>query len=261
MNVCHGCAAHLLCLMAGFYLQLPYSECEAHHEIELGVVIGKTCSKVSASEAMSYIKGCVQIMMFTQVFSMIMCLTRHMSHGSRPVHSRYCLAIDVTSRHAQNAAKEMGRPWTEAKGFDTFCPIGPFIDAENFKGSPQDQEIYLAVNGEERQRARYRGRHIVESSSVAPHLNISSHNADWILNNLLLFAPSYVILLSLKSTNLMLFDIPNLIHHGSKIMTLYEGDLLLTGTPAGVGELTCGDVITCGIRGQEGSEELTWYVA
>ena len=76
-------------------------------------------------------------------------------------------------------------------------------------------EIYLAVNGEERQRA---------------------------------------------STNLMLFDIPSLIRHGSHIMTLYEGDLLLTGTPAGVGELVAGDVIKCGIKDQAGSEELTWHV-
>lgn len=65
----------------------------AHHEVELGVVIGKDGRDIPASKASEYIAG-------------------------------YTLAIDMTGRNMQDAAKKKGLPWAAAKGLDTFCPVG-----------------------------------------------------------------------------------------------------------------------------------------
>ena len=91
--------------------------------------------------------------------------------------------------------------WTRGKGFDTFCPLGPWIDTD-FDSS--DALISCRVNGELRQMA---------------------------------------------STREMVFTVSQLIAFTSTIMTLEAGDVLLTGTPAGVGSLLPGDGITIEIEG------------
>jgi 2-keto-4-pentenoate hydratase/2-oxohepta-3-ene-1,7-dioic acid hydratase in catechol pathway len=141
------------------------------HEGELAVVIGRMCREVPASRAADVILG-------------------------------YTCANDVTARDLQ---KKDGQ-WTRAKGFDTFCPIGPWIETE---ADPSDLAISATVNGEVRQQAR---------------------------------------------TSLLLHDVPALVEYVSQVMTLLPGDVILTGTPAGVGPLQIGDEVTVAI---EGIGELT----
>ncbi len=130
------------------------------YEAELGVVIGKTAKNVSVKDAEKYIFG------FTCV-------------------------NDVTARDLQ---KKDGQ-WSRAKGFDTFCPVGPWIVTDiNWK----DVLVEGILNGEVRQSGR---------------------------------------------TSLMIFDIPFLISYISSIMTLNPGDLVSTGTPAGIAPMKPGDEI------------------
>ncbi|MGK5550176.1 fumarylacetoacetate hydrolase family protein [Actinomadura kijaniata] len=109
----------------------------------------------------------------------------------------YTCANDVTARDLQ---KKDGQ-WTRAKGFDTFCPLGPWIETEV---DPSDLAIRTLVNGEVRQDAR---------------------------------------------TSQLEHDIPALVAHVSQVMTLLPGDVILTGTPAGVGPLEIGDEVTVSIEG------------
>ncbi|NKZ04870.1 fumarylacetoacetate hydrolase family protein [Actinomadura latina] len=136
------------------------------HEGELAVVIGRMCREVPASRAAEVILG-------------------------------YTCANDVTARDLQ---KKDGQ-WTRAKGFDTFCPIGPWIETE---ADPADLAISTTVNGDVRQDAR---------------------------------------------TSLLLRDVPALVEYVSQVMTLLPGDVILTGTPAGVGPLQIGDEVTVTIEG------------
>jgi 2-keto-4-pentenoate hydratase/2-oxohepta-3-ene-1,7-dioic acid hydratase in catechol pathway len=110
----------------------------------------------------------------------------------------YTLANDVTARDLQNKDGQ----WSRAKGFDTFCPVGPFVSDE------LDPEAGLTletrVNGELRQHG---------------------------------------------STLDFIFPIPRLLAHITAAMTLESGDLVLTGTPAGVGPLKAGDCVEVTIRG------------
>ena len=122
----------------------------------------------------------------------------------------YCVAIDMTARNMQEEAKKKGLPWTAAKGFDTFLPISRYIAKERIR-NPHDVELYLNVNGEERQR---------------------------------------------DGTGLMLFRIPRLLSEISRVMKLEEGDLVLTGTPKGVGSVEVGDSMRAGVTvGGEKIEE------
>ena len=113
----------------------------------------------------------------------------------------YALAIDMTARNVQDAVKAKGLPWSTAKGFDTFLPLGPYI-AKTLIPDPHDAELSLSVNGETRQHA---------------------------------------------STGLMLFRIPTMLAAMSSVMTLAPGDIVLTGTPAGVGSVGPGDVMRAGL--------------
>ncbi|GAA5888118.1 hypothetical protein JCM6882_000287 [Rhodosporidiobolus microsporus] len=146
-----------------------------HHEVELGVVIGKAGRDIPAAKAFDYVAG-------------------------------YTLAIDYTGRNMQDAVKAKGLPWSAAKGFDTFCPVGEFIPKEKIP-DPHNLKLWYKINGETKQS---------------------------------------------DSTNLMLYRIPQLIEHVSGIMKLEEGDLLLTGTPQGVGPIAAGDAITAGLETAEG---------
>lgn len=114
----------------------------------------------------------------------------------------YAVGIDMTARNVQDAARAKGLPWTEAKGFDTFLPLSARIPKSRIP-DPHDVELFLRVNGEERQ---------------------------------------------CDSTGLMLFRVGRLLSEISKVMVLERGDVVLTGTPKGVGAVEPGDWITAGLR-------------
>ncbi|MFO7677993.1 MAG: fumarylacetoacetate hydrolase family protein [Thermoplasmatota archaeon] len=137
-----------------------------HHEVELGVVIGKQGKDISQQQARDYILG-------------------------------YLVALDVTARDIQSAAKKNGLPWSIAKGFDTFCPISDVV---------LKHEVSNPLN-----------------LSLALYLND--------------------ILKQKSNTKYMVFTLEQLIEYISSIMTLKKGDLILTGTPEGVGEIKPGDTI------------------
>ena len=120
----------------------------------------------------------------------------------------YHVAIDMTARNMQEEAKRKGLPWTTAKGFDTFLPLSKRIAKERIK-DPHDVELFLTVNGKERQR---------------------------------------------DATGLMLFRIPRILSEISRVMRLEEGDMVLTGTPKGVGKVEVGDVMRAGLK--FGGEEV-----
>lgn len=112
----------------------------------------------------------------------------------------------MTARNLQDRVKKAGLPWSAAKGFDTFTPIGGFVPASQIP-NPHDLRLRLQINGEVKQEG---------------------------------------------STGDMLFDIPRLIEHVSSIMTLEEGDVVLTGTPPGVGPVSPGDKVECALEDAEG---------
>ncbi|KAJ1991820.1 hypothetical protein GGI26_003714 [Coemansia sp. RSA 1358] len=151
--------------------------CVVHHEVELGVVIGKSGRNIRAEDAYEHVAG-------------------------------YALALDLTARNLQEKAKAQGLPWSAAKGYDTFTPIGEFIPASTIS-DPHNVRIWIEVAGQLKQNG---------------------------------------------ATDAMIFRIPQLIEHVSQIMTLEEGDLLLTGTPKGVGPIESGDRVVAGL--EYGGEEL-----
>ncbi|KAF8205511.1 hypothetical protein K438DRAFT_513484 [Mycena galopus ATCC 62051] len=91
----------------------------AHHEVELGVVIGKGGRDISQADAESHVAG-------------------------------YALAVDMTARNMQEHVKKRGLPWTAAKGFDTFTPIGSFIPKDQISDA-HNLGIALKINGEFKQ--------------------------------------------------------------------------------------------------------------
>jgi 2-keto-4-pentenoate hydratase/2-oxohepta-3-ene-1,7-dioic acid hydratase in catechol pathway len=109
----------------------------------------------------------------------------------------YSIANDVTARDLQ---RQDGQ-WTRGKGFDTFCPLGPWLETD-FNAA--DSLITCAVNGETRQMA---------------------------------------------STRDMVFNVQQIVAFSSSVMTLEPGDILLTGTPAGVSQLQPEDLIEITIEG------------
>lgn len=145
---------------------LPPQSNQVEHEAELGVVIGKRGRWISPGDAPEYVFG-------------------------------YTVANDVTARDLQRRDGQ----WTRGKGFDTFCPVGPWIETDL---DAFDLLITCRVNKDIRQMA---------------------------------------------STRDMVFSIPQLIAYASSFMTLEPGDLLLTGTPAGVSPLAAGDVVEVSIEG------------
>jgi 2-keto-4-pentenoate hydratase/2-oxohepta-3-ene-1,7-dioic acid hydratase in catechol pathway len=145
---------------------LPGASQQVEYESEIGVVIGRRARQVSAADAMQFVRG-------------------------------FTCANDVTARDLQKTDGQWGR----AKGFDTFCPVGPRV-AEDVDWT--NLTVIGRVNGTERQRG-------------------SVHD--------------------------MIFPIPVLIEYISGIMTLEAGDLILTGTPEGVGKLAPGDVVEVEIPG------------
>jgi 2-keto-4-pentenoate hydratase/2-oxohepta-3-ene-1,7-dioic acid hydratase in catechol pathway len=148
---------------------LPPDSRRVEHEGEIGVVIGARLRSCSETDASSAVAG-------------ITCVN------------------DVTARDLQKTDGQ----WTRAKGFDTFCPVGPRVVPLGELASLDELELICRVNGAERQRGRA---------------------AD------------------------MVFGIPQLLAYISAVMTLEPGDLVATGTPAGVGPLGAGDVVEVEIPG------------
>ncbi|MEJ2510902.1 MAG: fumarylacetoacetate hydrolase family protein [Anaerolineales bacterium] len=149
----------------GDMVVLPPQSKQVEHEADLGVVIGKQGRWLQPDEAMSIVLG-------------------------------YTIANDVTARDLQFQDGQ----WTRGKGFDTFCPLGPWIDTEF---DPTDSMVSCHVNDELRQMAPTRD---------------------------------------------MLFSVSEIIVYITSIMTLEPGDLIMTGTPAGVGPLVKGDQVTVRIE-------------
>jgi len=103
---------------------LPAASQDVHHEVELVAVIGTGGKNIPEAEALSHVAG-------------------------------YAVGLDMTARDLQREAKEGGRPWSVAKGFDTFAPLGSVAPASSI-ADPQDLSIRLTVNGDERQAATTR---------------------------------------------------------------------------------------------------------
>ena len=136
------------------------------HEAELAVVIGRRAHRVHRENAPAFVLG-------------------------------YTCANDVTARDLQQRDEQ----WTRSKGFDTFCPLGPWIVTDL---DVTDLRVRCSSNGRLRQDAR---------------------------------------------TREMVFPVPVLVAYVSAVMTLEPGDVILTGTPAGVGPLHPGDRVTVEIEG------------
>ncbi len=98
---------------------LPSSSSDVHHEVELVVAIGRGGKDIPEAEALNYVDG-------------------------------YAVGLDMTARDIQLRAKKAGLPWSVAKGFDTFAPLGVLTPARKIK-NPQSLSIRLSVNGEVRQ--------------------------------------------------------------------------------------------------------------
>jgi 2-keto-4-pentenoate hydratase/2-oxohepta-3-ene-1,7-dioic acid hydratase in catechol pathway len=145
---------------------LPKISDQIDHEGELAIVIGEFAKNVSEADALNYVMG-------------------------------YTIANDVTARDLQ----EKDGQWTRAKGFDTFCPLGPWIETDF---QVDGQILETRVDGELRQHA---------------------------------------------SLNDMIHGVERIVSHVSEAMTLLPGDIILTGTPAGIGRIEAGQTVEITIEG------------
>jgi 2-keto-4-pentenoate hydratase/2-oxohepta-3-ene-1,7-dioic acid hydratase in catechol pathway len=138
----------------------PRQSQDVHYEGELAVVIGRICRDVPAEKAADVVFG-------------------------------YTVGNDVTARDLQRKDVQ----FTRGKGFDSFCPLGPWVETEL---DVSDLRVQTFLNGDVKQDGR---------------------------------------------TSDMIFDVPALIEHVSGVMTLLPGDVILTGTPEGVGPMSVGDEV------------------
>ncbi|MEP6796532.1 MAG: fumarylacetoacetate hydrolase family protein [Lapillicoccus sp.] len=145
---------------------MPRQSTEIHYEGELAVVIGKICKDVRVEDAAECIWG-------------------------------YTVANDVTARDLQTRDKQ----WARAKGFDTFCPLGPWIETEL---DPSDLRLVTRLDDE-----------VVQDGTTAD----------------------------------LIFGVPTLVAYASSAFTLLPGDVILTGTPAGVGPVQSGQRVSIEIEG------------
>jgi len=145
---------------------LPAISERVDFEGELAIVIGQIAKDVKAENALDYIWG-------------------------------YTIANDVTARDIQDKDGQ----WTRAKGFDTFCPLGPWVETEF---ELDGQILETRVDGDVKQHA---------------------------------------------SIDLLIHKVPRIIEHVSQAMTLLPGDIILTGTPAGIGPITSGQTVEISIEG------------
>jgi len=151
----------------GEQIELPRASQQVEHEGELGVVIGRRASRIASDDdPLSYVLG-------------------------------YTCVNDVTARDLQRKDVQ----FTRGKSFDTFCPVGPWIETEI---NPANVAVETRLNGEVKQKG---------------------NTAD------------------------MAFPVTFLIRYISEIMTLYPGDLIATGTPAGVSRMETGDTVEVEVEG------------
>lgn len=104
---------------SGETIVLPPHSADVHHEVELVIAIGKSGKNIDEDTALSHVAA-------------------------------YAVGLDMTARDIQAKAKQKGHPWSVAKGFDTFAPLGGFVPASDVS-DPQSLAIRLSVNGEVRQ--------------------------------------------------------------------------------------------------------------
>jgi 2-keto-4-pentenoate hydratase/2-oxohepta-3-ene-1,7-dioic acid hydratase in catechol pathway len=147
-------------------IRLPPEATRVDYEGELAVVIGRPCRDVTPDRAADVVLG-------------------------------YTIANDVTARDQQRADGQ----WTRAKGHDTFCPLGPWIETAV---DPSDLAIRTELDGAVCQQSR---------------------------------------------TSLLLHGVPALIEWITRVMTLLPGDVILTGTPAGVGPMGPGQTVSVTVDG------------
>ncbi len=156
-------------LAPGAAIRIPSVSKRVDFEGELGVVIARTCCKLKPDEDVRpYIRG-------------------------------YVIVNDVTARDLQKSDGQ----WSRAKGFDTFCPVGPFV-SDAIEPGGQGVTVTTRLNGQVKQQG---------------------------------------------STRDLIFDVPTLLRYISSAMTLNPGDLIPTGTPAGVGPMTPGDIVEVEVEG------------
>jgi len=150
----------------GGVIRYPNGCRQLDYEAELALVVRESCRDVSPEEAPLHVLG-------------------------------WCCANDVTARDLQRKDVQ----WTRSKSFDTFCPLGPWLETDL---DPADLRITLRLNGQTRQSS---------------------------------------------STSMMVFDPFELLSFVSGVMTLEPGDVIMTGTPPGVGEMHRGDTVEVEIEG------------
>ena len=150
----------------GAPIEIAYPDNQTDYEAELVVVIGKQAKNVREADALDYVLG-------------------------------YTCGNDVSDRTFQDSDGQ----WVRAKGFDTYCPLGPCIETEL---DASDTQVTSRLNGQQRQSS---------------------------------------------STSDMIFSIPHLIEFVTGIMTLEAGDVIMTGTPAGIGPMKAGDTIEVEVGG------------
>ena len=154
-------------ILSGDEIVLPGASQQVEHEGELGVVIGRVARNIPSDEdPLSYVLG-------------------------------YTCVNDVTARDLQRKDVQ----FTRGKSFDTFCPVGPWIETDI---DPSNVAVETRLNGEVKQKG---------------------NTAD------------------------MAFPVAFLIRYISEIMTLYPGDLIATGTPAGVSRMNHGDTVEVEVAG------------
>jgi fumarylpyruvate hydrolase len=148
----------------------PSATSDLHHEVELVVALGGGGANIDPANALELVWG-------------------------------YGVGLDLTRRDMQAVAKNMGRPWDMAKGFDASAPCSPLVPASTL-GHPAGKQVWLDVNGQRKQKG---------------------------------------------NLNELIWSVPDVIAYLSTLVTLAPGDLIYTGTPAGVGQLNPGDVVTGGV--------------
>ncbi len=144
----------------------PSQSSEVHFEGELCVVIGRICRDVAPDRVPDVVYG-------------------------------YTVGNDVTARDLQRKDKQ----FTRSKGFDSFCPLGPWIETEL---DPSDLRVTTHLNGDLQQDG---------------------------------------------TTKDLIFDVPSLVSYVSSVMTLLPGDVIMTGTPEGVGPMQVGDEVEVTVAG------------
>ena len=160
------------CVVKNQDVNYPQATKDLHHEVELVVALASGGKNIAADTALDCVFG-------------------------------YAVGIDFTRRDLQTIAKDNGRPWDTAKGFDQSAPVSAINPVANC-GHPADSEIVLSVNGEIRQQAKL---------------------------------------------NEMIWSVAEIISELSRYYELMPGDLIYTGTPAGVAAISAGERLSATIEG------------